>query len=83
MGMLAPLFADNDCSTGATYYHQYANKRTSSPTEKARVAAILERAKQDVNKYSGESIVPTWALVVTWKDMLPRLNYDATKDNVS
>ncbi|KAI0230680.1 hypothetical protein LSAT2_019006 [Lamellibrachia satsuma] len=83
-GILAPLWTDNDCSHGKTFYHVYdSTKTTSDPVEKARMEAIMELAKDDVIKYSGElDFVPTWVLVVTWRNMLPRLNYDAVLDKV-
>ena len=82
-GVLAPLYTDNDCLTGATYYREYKSDTMSqNATETARVNAVLDRVKRAVHKYSGELINPNWVLVVTWENMLPRLNYDATKDKV-
>ena len=83
-GILAPLWTNNNCSYGKTFYHVYdSRKKMSDPTKKARLNAIMNLAKADVIKYSDESSVsPSWVLVVTWKDMLPLLNYDASRDQV-
>ena len=82
-GVLAPLYTDNDCTTGATYYREYTSDTTAlDATETARVEFVLERAKTAVETYSGALINPNWVLVVTWEYMLPRLDYDPTKDQV-
>ncbi|KAI0213904.1 hypothetical protein LSAT2_001008 [Lamellibrachia satsuma] len=80
--ILAPLWTDNDCSRGKTFYHVYDSKKTTSDaTKQAEKDKIMNKAKEDIVKYSGElDVTPTWVLVVTWFQVLPRLNYNSERD---
>ena len=83
-GILAPLWTENDCSRGKTFYHVYdSTKTTSDATKRAETDQIMDMAKEDIVKYSGElGVTPTWVLVVTWFHVLPRLNYNSERDQV-
>ena len=83
-GILAPLWTDNDCSHGKTFYHVYDSRKTTpDATKRAEKDQIINKAKEDIIKYSGElDVTPTWVLVVTWFHVLPRLNYDSERDQV-
>ena len=83
-GMLAPLWGDNDARYGQVYYHIY-DTTTDHGTElmRQRTNELLKLAKKDAIEYGGMSEVdPTWVLVVTWDEMLPRVWYNAHSDQV-
>ena len=84
-GLLAPFWADSDCTKNSTtYYHAYDNKTTASnPAEKTRTDAIMNLAKEYIKKYSGDQDVnPDWVLVVTWVHNFPLLDNDSTRNKV-
>ena len=84
-GLLAPFWADSDCTKNSeTYYHVYDSKTTASnPAEKSRTDAIMNLAKEYINKYSvDQDVNPDWVLVVTWVNNIPLLDKDSTRNKV-
>lgn len=83
--MLAPLWSDTHVSSSATfssytnvYYHIYdsTDTLTRDVDETVTMNYVLEKAKDDAMNYGGVSdIEPTWVMVITWKNMQPRLWY--------
>ncbi|KAI0210407.1 Mucin-like protein [Lamellibrachia satsuma] len=75
--MLAPLWTDNDARTGDVYYHIYdLTQPGSTSSDQARVKHAIDHARYDVITSGGLSVTDvTWVMVVTWKDMVPRLYY--------
>ena len=84
-GLLAPFWADSDCTENSTtYYHVYdSNTTVSNPAEKTRTDAMMNLTKDYVKKYSGEQdINPDWVLVVTWVNNFPLLENDSNRNKV-
>jgi len=83
-GMIAPMWADNDANYGHVYYHMYDTTTYGiTELERERTSHILKLAKKDAIDSGGMSEVdPTWVLVVTWAEMVPRVWYNAWSDQV-
>lgn len=68
------------------YYQVYdkASRFQMTPTEYARWETIANRTKADAINYGGTATFdPTWVLVVTWVNQLPRVHYDSATETVS
>ena len=84
-GVLAPFWANSDCTKNSTtYYHAYDSKTTvSNPAEKTRTDAIMNLTKDYIKKYTGEQdVYPDWVLVVTWVNNFPLLENESTRNKV-
>ena len=82
--MVAPFWVDNDARYGRVFYHIYdATVGDNAESEKARTREMLKMAEKDAIEHGGVSQVdPSWVLVVTWTDMVPRVWYNAYADHV-
>jgi len=84
-GLLAPFWADSDCTKNSeTYYHVYDSKTTApNLAERTRTDAIMNLAKEYIKKYSvDQDVYPDWVLVVTWVNNFPLLENDSTRNKV-
>jgi len=84
-GVLAPFWANSDCTKNSkTYHHVYDSKTTfSNPAEKTRTDAMMNLTKDYIKTYTGEQDVnPDWVLVVTWVNNFPLLENDFTRNKV-
>ena len=84
-GLLAPFWADSDCTKNSkTYYHAYDSRTTiSNPAEKTRTDAVMKLTKYYIKKYTGEEDVnPDWVLVATWVNNFPLLENEYTRNKV-
>ena len=83
--MFAPMWTDGDALKGDVFYQVY-NRATDgvSADNKARARHALTMAAEDVRRFGGLSDVdPSWVMVITWADMLPRASYNPTYDKVT
>ena len=82
--MFAPMWTDADARHGDVFYHVY-NRATKdvSDNNKARARHAMTMAAEDVRQFGGLSDVdPSWVMVITWVDMLPRASYNPPYDQV-
>ena len=78
--MVAPFWVDNDARYGHVFYHIYD---ATDDDNMERTREILKLAEKDAIEHGGVSEVdPSWVLIVTWTDMVPRLWYNAHADHV-
>ena len=82
--MFTPMWTDADASEGDVFYHVY-NRATEgvSDDKKARARHVMTMAAEDVRQFGGLSDVdPSWVMVITWADMIPRGSYNQQYDRV-
>ena len=78
--MVAPFWVDNDARYGHVFYHIYD---ATDDDNMERTREILKLAEKDAIEHGGVSEVdPSWVLIVTWTDMVPRVWYNANADHV-
>ncbi|KAI0221528.1 Mucin-like protein [Lamellibrachia satsuma] len=80
--MFAPMWTDADARQGHVFYHVY-NRATEgvSADNKARTRHAMTMAAEDVRQFGGLSDVdPSWVMVITWADMLPRASFNPHYD---
>ena len=82
--MFAPMWTDCNAKEGNVFYHVYDGSTVGlSDTAKARAQYTWTKAKADVKKFAGlAEFTPTWVMVVTWENTLPRISYDPENDKV-
>ena len=84
IAMFASMWTDSDATKGDVFYQIY-NRATKdvSDEKKARSRHALTLAAEDVKNYGGLSDVdPSWVMVITWADQLPRSSYNPSNDMV-
>jgi len=82
--IFAPMWTDCDATKGDVFYHIYdgATKDLSNDN-KARARHGLVMAAEDVRKFGGISDVnPSFVMVITWANMIPRASYKPANDKV-
>ena len=82
--MFAPMWTDSDASSGDVFYHVY-DRATKGLTNDsmARARHAMAMGVEDVKNFGGLSDVdPSWIMVITWKDMIPRASYIPSNDLV-
>ena len=82
--MFGPMWTDADARQGDVFYHVY-NRATEgvSDDNKARARHAVTMAAEDVRHFGGLSDVdPSWVMVITWANMLPRASYNPHYDKV-
>ena len=82
--MLAPMWTDANAKEGHVFYQAYTQATAGlSDDAKARTERVMAKAIVDVKSLGGPSdFRPTWVLVVTWENLLPRVSYEAENDKV-
>lgn len=82
--MFAPMWSDVNAREGNVFYHVYDQATTGlSDDERARTKHVMAKARVDVKRYGGRELFnPTWVMVVTWENILPRMSYDPENDKV-
>ena len=83
--MFAPMWTDSDASSGDVFYHVY-DRATKGVTNdnRARARHANAMAVEDVKNFGGLSDVdPSWIMVITWKDLIPRASYIPSNDLVN
>ena len=82
--IFAPMWTDSDATKGDVFYHVYDGATTAlSNDNKARARHGLAMAAEDVRKFGGISDVnPSFVMVITWANMLPRASYKPENDKV-
>ncbi|KAK2181108.1 hypothetical protein NP493_410g01020 [Ridgeia piscesae] len=82
MGMLAPLWTDNNAWHGTVCYHIYdLTQPGSTVEEQMRVKHAIDHARDDVIAHGGVSVTRiTWVMVITWTEMLPRRSYNRYRE---
>ena len=82
--MFAPIWSDVNANEGNVFYHVYDQATTGlSNDDRARTKHVMAKARLDVKRYGGRELFnPTWVMVVTWENMLPRMSYDLENDKV-
>ena len=82
--MFAPMWTDADAHHGDVFYHMYDGANVGlSDDNKARARHARTMAAEDVRQFGGLSDVdPSWVMVITWSDILPRSFYRSSYDKV-
>ena len=83
--MFAPMWTDADARHGDVFYHMYDGATVGlSDDNKARARHARTMAAEDVRQFGGISDVdPSWVMVITWTNMLPRSFYRRSLDKVN
>ena len=84
IAMFAPMWTDSDATHGDVFYQVYDRAtKGMSADNKARAKHALTLAEEDVVNYGGLSdVTPSWVMVITWTDQLPRSSYNPSNDMV-
>ena len=82
--MFAPIWTDSNAKEGHVFYHSYDRAIAGlSDDDKARTMHAMTLATEDVRNVGGPSnFRPTWVIVITWENVLPRMSYDQENDKV-
>ena len=78
------MWTDANAKEGHVFYQTYTQATAGlSDGAKARTKRVMAKAAKDVKSLDGPSDVkPSWVLVVTWENLLPRVSYEAENDKV-
>ena len=81
--VIAPMWTDADATKGDVFYHVYDRATERLSDDKVNTSYVMTLAAEDVMTYGGLSDVhPSWVMVVTWVDQLPRASYNPLNDKV-
>ncbi|KAK2157058.1 hypothetical protein NP493_1917g00000 [Ridgeia piscesae] len=82
IAMFASMWTDSDAKQGEVFYQVYDRAtKGMSDDNKARAKHALTLAEEDVKNYGGLSDVnPSWVMVITWADQIPRSSYNPSND---
>jgi len=81
--IVAPLWTDNDISfhNSTVTYQQYDKNLRFGSQSQTLVNDILAEVRSDVFAFTPFSDFRiSWAMIITWKNMYPRVFFDPSKD---